>query len=89
MGDNERTNGGRRMREMAHEMGDHARDAADAARERVEAAYEAAVEYAEDGFDEAYAFMKRQLRDRPLTVSGAALGLGLLVGLALSNGRRR
>ncbi|MES1201340.1 MAG: hypothetical protein ABUS57_07800 [Pseudomonadota bacterium] len=89
MGDNERTNGGRRMREMAHEVGDQAREAAEAARDRVEAAYGAAVDYAEDGFDEAYAFMKRQLRDRPLTVAGAALGLGLLVGLALSTSRRR
>ncbi|HVY83510.1 MAG TPA: hypothetical protein VG943_00125 [Caulobacterales bacterium] len=81
MSEHDKSNGGRRVRAMAAEIGETARDQA-------EAAFEAAVEYAEDGFDEAYAFTKRQLRDRPLTVAGVALGIGLLIGLAISNGRR-
>ncbi|HVZ99214.1 MAG TPA: hypothetical protein VG841_02735 [Caulobacterales bacterium] len=88
MSENEKTNGGRRIRAKAAEIGEAARDQAEAAYHQAEAAFEAAVEYAEDGLDEGYAFMKRQLRDRPLAVAGAALGVGLLLGLALSNRRR-
>jgi ElaB/YqjD/DUF883 family membrane-anchored ribosome-binding protein len=53
------------------------------ARERIEAARDAV----EDGLDEAYLYLKRQWRERPLAVAGAALGAGVLLGLLL-NGRR-
>lgn len=41
----------------------------------------------EDGLDEAHRYLKRQWRERPLTVAATALGVGMIVGLML--GRRR
>lgn len=62
--------------------------------ERAEAALEAAQEAlkqaqhsVEDGIDEAHTYLKRQWRERPLTVAATALGAGLLIGLLLGNRR--
>lgn len=38
-------------------------------------------------FEEARAFLRRQWNERPLTVAAAAVGLGALIGLALSKRR--
>lgn len=87
------------VREQAERVGAKAREAAeeglDIVRERAayvsakaQDAYHTARDAAEEGLDEAGAFMKRQLRERPLAVAGVALGLGVLIGLALKNGRR-
>lgn len=64
------------------------------ARERAEAALEAAQDALanaqdaiEDGIDDAHKYMKRQWRERPLTVAGAALGTGLIIGLLLGSRR--
>lgn len=72
----ERTNGGR-----AHAL---AEDLTGVARERAEQAYEAM----QDGLDEGYTFLKRQVQERPLAVAGVALGVGVVLGLILAGGRR-
>jgi ElaB/YqjD/DUF883 family membrane-anchored ribosome-binding protein len=79
---------GRRARAMAADITDAARERAEEAIEAAEEALEAAYEAAEDGLDEAHQYMKRQWKDRPLAVAGAALGIGLIVGVLLSSGRR-
>lgn len=79
---------GRRARAMAAEVTGAARERAEEAIEAAEEALEAAYEAAEDGLDEAHQYMKRQWRERPLAVAGAALGIGLIVGVLLSSGRR-
>ena len=83
----------RRAKEFAAELGDAARERAeemfDAAREAGGEAYEAAYEAAEGGVDEARVFLRRQWRDRPLATAGVAIGIGIIVGLALRVGDRR
>ena len=70
----DRTNG---VRDMAESV-------ADAARERAEVVREAL----NNGLDETYSYLKRQVQERPLAVLGVAAGIGVLIGLALSKGRR-
>jgi ElaB/YqjD/DUF883 family membrane-anchored ribosome-binding protein len=79
---------GRRARAMAAEVTDAARERAEEAIEAAEEALEAAYEAAEDGIDEAHQYIRRQWRERPLAVAGAALGVGLILGVLLSGGRR-
>lgn len=67
---------GRRARAAAGEVADDLRD-------RAEEMYEAA----EDGLDEAHAFLKRQWSERPVAVTATALGVGLLIGLLLGSRR--
>jgi ElaB/YqjD/DUF883 family membrane-anchored ribosome-binding protein len=66
---------------------DKYRDLADEARERAEDAYEAAHAAIEDGIDEAHRYLKRQWRERPITVAAAALGIGVLLGALLTSRR--
>jgi ElaB/YqjD/DUF883 family membrane-anchored ribosome-binding protein len=63
------------------------RKAQKAAAEAAEAAIGAA-RAAEDGFDAAHRFVKRQLKEHPAVVLSAAAAIGLLIGLLVS-GRRR
>jgi ElaB/YqjD/DUF883 family membrane-anchored ribosome-binding protein len=72
---------------MAKNKASRAAELAEDARERAEEAYEAAQEAVEDGLDEAHRYMKRQWRERPLTVAATALGAGIVIGL-LIGGRR-
>lgn len=69
--------------DAASDADERADDPLHSARETFETARDAV----EDGLDEAHLYLKRQWRERPLTVAGAALGVGLLLGLLLS-GRR-
>ncbi|CAN7188076.1 hypothetical protein LJR219_000419 [Phenylobacterium sp. LjRoot219] len=39
-------------------------------------------------FDHAQQYMTERVRERPLAATGAALGLGVLIGLLLASGRR-
>ena len=93
----------RRARDIAAEVGEAAREKAEemfeAARDKAEHLYEDAREHAgeawehgyetvEGGFDEMHVFMKRQWRERPVAVAAAAVGVGLLVGMAMRGGRR-
>jgi len=93
----------RRAREIAAELGEAAREKAeqvfDSAREGAGDFYEEASERAheawdhgyeavEGGFDELHVFMKRQWRERPVVVAASAVGIGLLLGMALRGGRR-
>lgn len=78
---------GRRPREMATEFTEAARERAEEAISAAEEALEAAYEAAEDGIDDARAYLKRQWRERPLAVAGAALGIGVILGVLIS-GRR-
>jgi ElaB/YqjD/DUF883 family membrane-anchored ribosome-binding protein len=79
---------GRRARAVAADITGAARERAEEAIEAAEEALEAAYEAAEDGIDEARNYVKRQWRERPLAVAGAALGVGLVLGVLLSSGRR-
>ena len=94
----------RRAREIAAEVGDAARERAEevfesaregaehlyeGAREQVGEAWEHGYETVEGGFDELHVFMKRQWRERPVAVAASAIGIGLLLGMALRGGSRR
>lgn len=70
--------------------GPRARAAAIAAsaREQAEEAFDTAYEAAEDGFDQAHAFLKEQWEERPLAVTATALGVGVIIGMLLTSGRR-
>jgi len=80
MSDNDKFNG-KRARDLAIEIGE-------AAREKAEAAFGVAAEATEDAIEDAHVYMRRQMRERPLAVLGAAVGVGVLIGLAMSNSRR-
>ncbi|MEJ0060587.1 MAG: hypothetical protein WDM79_13875 [Terricaulis sp.] len=99
MSERDRSNG-RRARQLAEDLSVAARERAErvyeTAREGAEHVYESAREHAEeaygvvqDGIDEAHTYLKRQFRQRPLTVAASAIGIGLIIGLALSRGGRR
>lgn len=48
--------------------------------------------YADDAgqqFDEAQRYVVERVRERPLAATGAALGVGVIIGLLLAAGRRR
>ncbi len=64
-----------------------ASDLADEARQRAEEAFEVAQAAVEDGLDEAHRYLKRQWRERPVTVAATALGVGLVLGLLLGSRR--
>ncbi len=83
-----RRNAGGRARAMAADLTDAARARAEDAIHAAEEALEAAYEAAEEGIDDARDYLKRQYKDRPLAVAGTALGIGVLIGLLLSSGRR-
>ncbi len=70
-------------------------DAITAAREgleRIEGAARdqltAAADAAEASLETARDFVERQARERPLTTVGVALGVGVVIGLLLTSGRR-
>ena len=94
---------GEAAREKAEEMFEAARDKAghlyedaregaehlyEGASERAHEAWEHGYEAVEGGFDEMHVFMKRQWRERPVVVAAAAVGIGMLVGMAMRGGRR-
>jgi ElaB/YqjD/DUF883 family membrane-anchored ribosome-binding protein len=58
-----------------------------AALEAAQDALKQAQSAIEDGVDEAHHYLKRQWRERPITVAATALGVGLVVGLLLGNRR--
>ena len=72
---------------MAKDRMARAAELAEEARERAEEAYEAAQSAVEDGIDTAHRYMKRQWRERPLAVTGTAVGIGLIVGMLLGSRR--
>lgn len=74
---------------LKHRVRSAAEDFGEAARLQAQSAFESVVEVAEDGADRAHRVLKRQMRDRPVTLTAAALGIGVLVGLALRNGNGR
>jgi ElaB/YqjD/DUF883 family membrane-anchored ribosome-binding protein len=40
-------------------------------------------------FDDAQRYVVEQVRERPLAATGAAVGIGVIIGLLLASGRRR
>jgi ElaB/YqjD/DUF883 family membrane-anchored ribosome-binding protein len=72
---------------MSKDRARAAAELAEEARERAEEAYEAAHAAIEDGIDDAHRYLKRQWRDRPLTVAATTLGVGLVIGLLLGSRR--
>ena len=72
---------------MAKDRMARAAELAEEARERAEEAYEAAQSAVEDGIDTAHRYMKRQWKERPLAVTGTAVGIGLIVGMLLGSRR--
>lgn len=74
-------------RVMAADVTAAARERAEAALSAAEDALEAAYDAAEEGVDEARVYLRRQFRDHPLAVAGVALGVGVLLGVLISNRR--
>lgn len=72
---------------MAKDRMTRAAELAEEARERAEEAYEAAHAAIGDGLDDAHRYMKRQWKERPLAVTGTAVGVGLIIGLLLGSRR--
>lgn len=72
---------------MAKDRMARAAELAEEARDRAEEAYAAAHETVEDGIDTAHRYMKRQWKERPLAVTGTAVGIGLIVGMLLGSRR--
>ena len=73
---------------MSKDRASRAAELAEEAREPAEEAYQAATEAVEDGIDEAHRYLKRQWRERPLAVAATTLGIGVLIGVLISGGRR-
>lgn len=71
----------RRVRAAAAQVGA-------AAREQAEDAFDSIVDAAEEGGEYAHRYLRRQWKDRPVAVAATALGVGLLIGLLVSSGRR-
>jgi hypothetical protein len=69
----------RRTRAVAQDFGDLARD-------RAQQAIDAVIEAAEERAALAQRTIKRQMKDRPVAITATALGVGVLVGLALRGG---
>jgi len=42
-----------------------------------------------EGLDEAQRYLVERVKERPLAATGAAIGVGVLIGLLLATGRRR
>ena len=72
---------------MAKDRMTRAAELAEEARDRAEEAYEAAHAAIGDGLDDAHRYMKRQWKERPLAVTGTAVGVGLILGLILGSRR--
>jgi len=68
-------------------VADEARARAEDALEAAQDALEQARGAVEDGIDDAHRYMRRQWRERPLTVAGAALGVGLVLGVLIGSRR--
>lgn len=73
---------------MSKDKASRAAELAEEARERAEQAYQAATEAVEDGLDDAHRYLKRQWRERPLAVAATTLGIGVILGVLISGGRR-
>lgn len=56
-------------------------------RARAEEMFDDAHAAVEDGLDEAHRYLKRQWRERPITVAATAVGIGLILGLLLGSRR--
>lgn len=57
--------------------------------EQIRAQTRAYADTASQQFDEAQRYMSERVRERPLTSAATALGVGVVIGLLLSGGRRR
>jgi ElaB/YqjD/DUF883 family membrane-anchored ribosome-binding protein len=57
--------------------------------EQLRAQSRAYADNAGQQFDEAQRYVVERVRERPLAATGAALGVGVIVGLLLAAGRRR
>ena len=73
---------------MSKDRVSRAAELAEEARERAEQASQAATEAVEDGLDDAHRYLKRQWRERPLAVAATTLGIGVILGVLISGGRR-
>ncbi len=56
--------------------------------EQIRAQSRAYADTAGQQLDEAQRYMTDRVRERPLAATGAALGVGVLIGLLLASGRR-
>lgn len=48
-----------------------------------------AIDVTAERVDQAHMYLKEQARERPIAVTAAAVGAGLILGLLLAGGRRR
>jgi ElaB/YqjD/DUF883 family membrane-anchored ribosome-binding protein len=75
----------RRVRELARRAEEAVRDRAQAFRERAQDYYDDASEQ----FDTAQRYIVERVQERPLASTFVALGVGLVLGVLLTGGRRR
>lgn len=86
----ETTNGADTLRERAAESLRAAEDAMKKGYEESKAKLNDAIDHSAEGLDQAHMYLKEQARERPIALTAAAIGAGVLLGLLLANnGNRR
>lgn len=84
------TNGADTLRERAAEKLHEAQDAMKKGYEDGKAKLNDAIDHSAEGLDQAHMYLKEQARERPIALTAAAIGAGVLLGLLLAhNGSRR
>lgn len=83
-------NGAETLREKAAEGLRAAEDAMKKGYEDGKAKLNDAIDHSAEGLDQAHMYLKEQARERPIALTAAAIGAGVLIGLLLANnGNRR
>lgn len=78
------------LRERAAEGLHAAQDAMKKGYEDGKAKLNEAIDHSAEGLDQAHMYLKEQARERPIALTAAAIGAGVLIGLLLANnGNRR
>jgi ElaB/YqjD/DUF883 family membrane-anchored ribosome-binding protein len=82
--------GAESLRDRASEALHDAQDAMKKGYEQSKAKLNEAIDHSAEGLDQAHMYLKEQARERPIALTAAAIGAGVLIGLLLANnGNRR
>ncbi len=80
---------GKRIQDKATNGVHAAEDAAKRAIDKSKMKLAEAVDASAVRIEQAHAYLQKEARERPVTVTALAIGAGVLVGLILAGGRRR